>query len=71
MVDMTPTALKKLDRELNQFLDEMITGMGLCISHQDAFSSSARRRPSAAARAAFVTLAISPRDAALPAAPPQ
>jgi len=41
MVDMTPTALKKLDRELNQFLDEMITGMGLCISHQDAFSSSA------------------------------
>jgi SRSO17 transposase len=25
---MTPTALKKLDRELNQFLDEMITGMG-------------------------------------------
>lgn len=25
---MTPTALKKLDRELNQFLDEMIAGMG-------------------------------------------
>jgi SRSO17 transposase len=25
---MTPTALKKLDRELTQFLDEMITGMG-------------------------------------------
>ena len=28
MVDMTPTALKKLDRELNEFLGEMITGMG-------------------------------------------
>jgi SRSO17 transposase len=25
---MTPAALKKLDHELNQFLDEMITGMG-------------------------------------------
>jgi SRSO17 transposase len=25
---MTPTVLKKLDRELTQFLDEMITGMG-------------------------------------------
>jgi SRSO17 transposase len=25
---MTPTALKKLDRDLNRFLDEMITGMG-------------------------------------------
>jgi SRSO17 transposase len=25
---MTPTALKRLDRELTQFLDEMITGMG-------------------------------------------
>jgi SRSO17 transposase len=25
---MTPAALKKLDRELSQFLDEMITGMG-------------------------------------------